>query len=94
MESCSAFDYQIVPLMNDFLRTLDVNMDYKCQLIKSQEVVTSAQINKAGISTTTTINGAVDSANARKGELDSTFVQGIVGDTTNPNDLINENDLS
>ena len=93
MESCSAFDYQIVPLMSDFLRTIDVNMDYKCQLIKSQEVVTSAQINKSGTSSATT-NGVVDSANGRKGELDSTFVQGVVGDTTNPNDLINENDLS
>ncbi|CDW79156.1 leucine rich repeat family protein [Stylonychia lemnae] len=73
MDSCSAFDYQIVPLMSDFLRTIDVLMDYKCQLIKSQDVITSAIINKSS----TSISAETEN---KKTDLDSTFVQGITAD--------------
>ncbi len=33
LESCSAYDYQIIPQMAEFFKGRDTSIDYRCRLI-------------------------------------------------------------
>lgn len=37
IDSCSAFDYQVIPQMGEFIRVVDPGQDYQCRLTRDQE---------------------------------------------------------
>eukprot|EP00347_Sterkiella_histriomuscorum_P021918 403332320 len=81
MDCCSAYDYQIIPQISEFLKQTDPKTDYKCPIIKSQQVVDAKSIPQ----------DSKYKADHKKPQaaLDSTFIQGIE-DLQNKKD----NDLS
>lgn len=75
MESCSAFDYQLIPGIEQLLHSLSPDMDYKLPYMASLKI---NKVAHASSESSGDIAGKVlEKAEERKQEnLDSTFIQG------------------
>lgn len=76
-EKCTAFDYQVVPQMVDFMREVDPSTPYQCNLITSKKIQSASSSKSKSVSTVANNNNNnnVEAAVSKSvDQLDSQFV--------------------